>query len=371
MNKILLLLVAVFLGSSCSSPKGEYVIKGTASSDWEGKNIYLVNQREDGVEQIDTAVIKDGKFTFKGTQEKPEIRFLSLEASGPESDNPVFQLVLIEPGTITAQVSKEDIEIGGTPANDDFQKKANAEKEVYKEMAAFQKQYESIDIASVSDEEREKIIEGYSVFDNKLKKLNYDFILANMKNPLGENIFFMLVDQLSVEEMEKVMEQASDSFKTGDNGKKIMEMIAVSKKVAVGQQFSDFSMNNIEGKQVSLSDYAGKGKYVLIDFWASWCGPCMKEMPTLIKVYDLYKNKNFEIVGVSLDKEEKEWKAAVNKMKMAWPQMSDLQAWGTSARGIYGFNSIPHTILLDPQGVIIAKDLRGEALVNKLAELIQ
>lgn len=138
-----------------------------------------------------------------------------------------------------------------------------------------------------------------------------------------------------------------------------------------GLQFKELTMQDMSGKTVNLSEWAGKGKYVLVDFWASWCGPCRQEMPNVVKAYAKYKDKNFEIVGVSFDNNKAKWNEAVKQLDMTWPQMSDLKGWKSAATTVYGISSIPSNILLDPQGKIIDIDLRGEALQNKLAEVLK
>ena len=135
--------------------------------------------------------------------------------------------------------------------------------------------------------------------------------------------------------------------------------------------YINLKMENPEGQPVSLSDYLNKGKYVLVDFWASWCAPCRKQMPELVRIYNEYKNKNFEIVGVSFDTNRQNWINGLKEMDMTWPQMSDLKGWESPAVMLYGIQGIPHTILLSPDGKIIAKDLKGENLVNKLNDLFK
>ena len=120
-----------------------------------------------------------------------------------------------------------------------------------------------------------------------------------------------------------------------------------------------------------MSDYAGKGKVVLVDFWASWCGPCRREMPNLVEAYAKYKGKNFEIVGVSLDQNADSWKEAIKTLKMTWPQMSDLKYWNSEGAQLYAVNSIPHTMLIDGEGTIIARGLHGEELQTKIAEALK
>ena len=136
----------------------------------------------------------------------------------------------------------------------------------------------------------------------------------------------------------------------------------------VGKQAPQFSMPDVNGKNISLSSF--KGKYLLVDFWASWCGPCRMENPNVVKAYNEFKNKNFTILGVSLDKEKEPWRQAIQDDKLAWTHVSDLKYWNSAAVEIFQFDGIPFNILLDPQGKIIAQELRGEALENKLKELL-
>ena len=140
--------------------------------------------------------------------------------------------------------------------------------------------------------------------------------------------------------------------------------------VAIGKQFVDFTLKDPDDEEVSLSDYVGKGKYVLVDFWAAWCPPCRREMPNVVSAYEKYKSKGFEVVGVSFDHNREQWLTGIDTLNMTWPQMSDLKYWDSPIVELYAIQSIPHTVLLDKEGVIIEKNLRGEALEAKLAELM-
>ena len=142
-------------------------------------------------------------------------------------------------------------------------------------------------------------------------------------------------------------------------------------EAVASNQYTDIELPGIQGQTVKVSDYVGKNKLVLIDFWASWCGPCIRELPHVVKAYDLYHAKGLEIVGVSLDKDKARWLAAIEQTGQKWPQMSDLKGWDCEGALFYGIQSIPANVLIDEHGKIIARDLRGEDLINTIAQQLQ
>lgn len=183
---------------------------------------------------------------------------------------------------------------------------------------------------------------------------------------LKQNFYYM-----EIADLEPLMPQIPAAYSNDETIIKIKENVEKMKATAVGQKFTDFEMQTPEGKTVKMSDYVGKGKVVLIDFWASWCGPCRREMPNLVEAYKKYKNKNFEIVGVSLDQSGDSWKEAIKKLNITWPQMSDLKYWNCEGAKLYAVSSIPHTVLIDGDGIILARGLHGDELQQKLAEVIK
>ena len=138
-----------------------------------------------------------------------------------------------------------------------------------------------------------------------------------------------------------------------------------------GTQYVDFGMETPDGKTIKISDFVSENKYTLVDFWASWCGPCHAEMPTIVLAYDNFHSKGLEIIGVSLDIKKDDWVRAISEMKMNWPQMSDLKGWDSEGAQLYGVRSIPANVLINQQGKVVAQDLRGEDLLQKLAELMK
>ncbi len=150
-----------------------------------------------------------------------------------------------------------------------------------------------------------------------------------------------------------------------------VEQADVAAPAAEYPMFTDFEQPDMDGTMHRLSEYAGKGHWLLVDFWASWCGPCRAEMPNVVEAYEKYHEKGFDIIGVSYDKDKDSWRQAISDLKMPWTHLSDLQGWENATSSIYGIQAIPANLLIDPEGHIVARDLRGEELQMALAQIFK
>lgn len=206
-----------------------------------------------------------------------------------------------------------------------------------------------------------------SISDEQLKLVKR-IIRENKHNQIPASYIKEAMYELGYEGLKEALDPTAAYYNNPDL-EKPKQLLASFEKRRPGTMFHELTMKDMEDREVKLSQWAGKGNYVLVDFWASWCGPCRQEMPNVIQNYERYHTKGFEIVGVSFDQKKDAWVAAVQQIGMRWPQMSDLKGWQCAASDIYGVRSIPASVLLDPQGKIIAIDLRGKALGEKLKEI--
>ncbi len=198
-----------------------------------------------------------------------------------------------------------------------------------------------------------------------------DFVKNNTNNTAAAYTFFReMAYRLSAKEIREMAATFAPEVQKSSYIVKALERAQNIDKVAVGQKFTDFTLKNTENKKVSLSDVAGKGKWVLVDFWAAWCPPCRAENPNVVNMFEQYNDKGFTVFGVSLDKEEDKWKQAIEKDKLGnWTNVSDLKYWNCAPAVAYGVTSIPSNVLIDPNGIIVAHNLKGKALQNKLEEI--
>ena len=203
---------------------------------------------------------------------------------------------------------------------------------------------------------------------NEQLKLIKEIIRDNRDNELPAKYIKEAMYQFSYEELKDALDPKTAYYNSPDLDIP-KKLLAGYEKRRPGIQFHELEMQNTDDRYVTLSQWVGNGNYVLVDFWASWCGPCRQEMPFVVTAYDKYHGKGFNVVGVSFDQKKDAWVKGIQQLGMKWPQMSDLKGWKCAASEAYGISSIPSNVLVDPTGKIVAMDLRGEKLLGKLKEI--
>lgn len=356
---------ALFFLSACNAGGGDgYTIKGNLKN-YKDSVLFLA-QQQGTIPSFDTLKVTDGKFTFKGSTDEP--KFAQIITPDQRSGFALF----LEPGTIEVNGDADSMQYGkvtvsGTPNNEDLQKVMQIQEPFMQTMMTIQSQYMqakmSGDTATTSGIEH-TMDSLQNLITDKMK----GFVKEHPKSMVSALVLQSMGNNLDGSELEQLYSGLDTAIQHSQMGEIIGSRVASEKKTAVGQMAPEFTMNDTGGKPVSLSSF--KGKYVLIDFWASWCGPCRAENPNVVKVYNQYKDKNFTILGVSLDKTKEDWEKAIKDDHLNWNQVSDLQYWDNAAAKLYGVQAIPANFLIDPSGKIVAKDLRGDELEQKLAEVI-
>lgn len=327
-NAMAMCVLAMMVVTSCTEEKKGYTINGNISDVKEGV-VYLKKYVDKSFVDVDSAVITDGKFKFEGVVSEALAHGLTTQK---ESRRPLVFFLDNDAMEVTLNESDKKLVVTGSPANDIFM--ANAPMVRSK---------------------------GYSL----------DSLLAvHPASPV--TAYFVVKDfayKLDLEGMKSVRTKLDVSLDGTSYVEQIESMIARMEKVQVGSEAPDFTLPDVDGNPVSLSSF--RGKYVLVDFWAAWCPDCRKENPNIVAAWEKYKNKNFAVLGVSLDRNRDQWLAAIEKDKLSWTQVSDLKYWSSEAAVLYCIRWIPMSFLIDPEGKIVAVGLEGEDLHNKLEELLK
>jgi len=373
MRKILLLAALSVLASCSKVGDNEYLITGSAEGIENGKMAIIQIQDEMGMIPKDTAKVENGKFELKGNYKNgPEIAFLMIEGV----NNGMVPFIL-ENGEIDITVDKDTIQkskIGGTDNNDKFQEYNDLSSPIFKRMIAFQKanQEKYINAAKANDmttvNALRKENEG---FQKEMNDLSEVFIQKNPDTFLSALLLenFVSRQALDIEKIKKYFNTLTKEVKKTKSAKRVEDYVkSFTNPAKVGELAPNFSAPDLDGQMVSLKQ--SLGKVTIIDFWASWCGPCRAENPNVVALYNEFHPKGLNIIGVSLDKDAAKWEEAIGKDKLAWIHVSNLKHWQEPIAKQYGVESIPATFILDASGKIVAKDLRGEELKAKVAELL-
>ena len=371
MKKIVLIALASI--PALTFAQGKYAVKGTLATTYNAPAKIYLEYRVKGKTNTDSVVVKNGQFEFDGVADATPISaYLVLNKKGTGPNTHDYKSLFLENGTITVTSpdSLLSAKVDGTKTNIENAKYELALKPINDAYTALEaKQNAATDEQKKSDEfskennKAEKVIEGQEAAINK------QFIQDNQSSFLSLNVLESYAYGADYVDIAPLFNGLSPAVKGTEAGQKFAERLPKLKAVALGATAPEFAEADTSGNSVALSSF--RGKYVLIDFWASWCGPCRHENPNVVKAFNRYKGQKFTIIGVSLDRPgaKDKWLKAIHKDGLTWTQVSDLKFWDSAAAGLYAVRGIPQNFLLDPDGKIIAKNLRGDDLENKLEEL--
>lgn len=355
------------------------VIQGETKSIKDGQKIYLVLANNSG-QVTDSAIVKNHKFSFN--MEAPDMPvfanlFNNVNPFADKFDRNTVDVVelFVEAGKIklSSKDSLKNALVTGTETNETAKKFKSLLAADYDQLKALAVKYSAL---SEADKKNEEIVKGlnteFGIYKKQIDDKTLSFVETNPKSFLSVDLLLALVNQDATlyKKADSLMNFIPVAYKASDNYKMLNFKVKSTKFSQVGAMSEDFEQETPEGKKVKLSDF--RGKYVLLDFWASWCGPCRDENPNIVAAYEKYKDKGFTVLGVSLDRPGKrnDWLKAIETDKLFWTQLSDLKGWENAVAQKYGIVSIPASFLIDPQGKIIGRDLRGPDLHSKLEELL-
>ncbi len=369
MRKFSFSALLIMLLAACSSNSDGYKLKGTLTGE-VADSIAVYLKTTDSLNQlveVDTTLIQEGTFNFAGTTAEPQLHYVFVE--GLRGSIPV----ILENGSINVQFQKDSLayaDVEGTLQNKLFMEFLTESRSISEMNRSLQDDFRRAsaarDTATV-----ESLRAEFFELQEKMKNHNIDFIKQNPNALISALLLETLIKtkSLPVDEIQTLYDGLNPEIKDTKPGKSVGDILMQSKATEVGAVAPDFSAPTPSGDLLALNNV--KGKLTLIDFWAAWCKPCRMENPNIVSVYEKYKNKGFDVVGVSLDNNAENWVKAIEDDGLAWNHVSNLKRFQDPLAKLYNVNSIPAAFLVDENGVIVAKNLRGQALEDKVAELLQ
>lgn len=360
-KKRLLILLCSLLSFGCSSKS--FTIDGTITGMKDGK-IYLQILEQNKLQKIDSTTINKGHFSFNGKVTYPSLMFI-----GPVGNKQKYLQLFVENSNITIKSHIDSLQsprITGSKSQDLMYSFQSSQNNLNQEMRMLIKQFRSTKEMDKKRTYRQKLIalNQQSIKDQK------EFVQSHTNSHVTVYMTaYDLKDKFKTEELKSLLIDYKKNFPKSSLVQQLEQEVQKIESTAIGHHAPDFEVTDINGNKVTLKSF--KGKYVLIDFWASWCGPCRREAPNFVNIYNKYKTKGFTIFGVSLDKDEASWKKGIKEMKLSWNHTCDFKVWKSDLAKLYNVQSIPTCYLIDPNGIIVAKGIVGEKLYHKLNELIK
>ena len=362
-----MLLLLPFVAAAQKS----YTISGNISGLKEPAKAYLTTIQGGKWIDKDSVVVKNGKFQFQGMVDMPEPALIGLKRDKSprrKSESDYLSLFLENSRiTITAADSLKNGVVTGSASDKGDRELEASIKPLTNTIISLNDQFRG----KPKDEAWKKASDSVTRLVAEIKNIRIKFVESHLDSFIGLYVFNqdVLDSKFDPVKVEPLFHQFSAALKSSELGKRSLEKIEIGKRRQTGIKATDFTQNDLSGKPFTLLSL--RGKYVLVDFWASWCGPCRAENPNLVKAYNQLKGKNFEVVGVSLDQGKPAWENAVKTDGLPWIHVCDLKGWKNEVAVMYGINSVPQNLLINPEGIIIAKNLRGEDLTEKLLALIK
>ncbi len=380
MKKLAFLLLAVSPFAAMAQAEKRFELKGILDNVALPVQKVFIRYQAKGTNVYDSVVVKNNKYSFKGSITEAVRVNLGVKYAPGADGKPVkltsardYTTVFLTPAkniTVTSTDSFSNVKVKGSPAHEEYNKLTALLKPVTDQQTILYAEYSKATAAK--DEAARKAAEDkIDALDPDIKKIYGDYLKANPTSLIALYALNQYAGwDINAETAGPVFASLPQNVQTSASGKIFADKLDLARKLAVGQPALDFTQNDTLGIPVSLSSL--KGKYILVDFWASWCGPCRRENPNVVKAFNNYKDKGFSILSVSLDQPgaKDKWIEAIHKDNLTWTHVSDLKYWENEVAKQYGIQAIPQNYLVDPQGKIVAKNLSGENLEKKLAEFI-